>query len=242
MTTANDIITDALEKLGSYAPGETTSAADAARGLVVLNSMINQWNDEYLSIYQLTTIEVDLVAEQAAYTIGLTGTPDLAQSRPVRIESGPGAATVTIADTTTLLNVVSAVEWRGIESISPGSGIPDTLYYDPQYPNGVLNLAPTPSAIGTLTCYGWTPLRSFTELTDPDVTLSAGVQDALKTNLAVALKPYFQTAALAPEIMAMAVHSKTMLQQTNLTSRAMLGRGPKPIAPRPAAAALPPIE
>lgn len=193
---------------------------------------MNQWSDEYLTIYQVTSTNITLVIAQGAYTIGVTGTPSIAQTRPPRIEMGPGAASVVISSVTTLINVVSAAEWRGIESIASGAGTPDTLFYDPQYPLGVLNLAPVPDAVGTVTFGAWAPLRSFASLTLPSVTLAAGAEEALKTNLTVALKPYFRDAALDPVIAALAVQSKSMLQQTNLTSRALLGRGPRVQAQR----------
>jgi hypothetical protein len=238
VTTALDLITDTLVKLGIFAPGEPIPAADAAQGLVLLNNMLSQWSDEYLSVYQAVDTPLTLVIGQASYTIGLSSppTPALAVPRPTRLNMGPAAASILITALTFPINVVSSLEWRVIEGFSPTPGTPDTLFYDPQYPNGVLNFAPTPSAVGVVTFARWVPLQEFTDLTDPDVVFASGGEEALKTNLAVAMKPYWTAAALDPVVAALAVHSKAMLQQTNLVSRAMLGRGPRAAAQRQPAA------
>jgi hypothetical protein len=229
--TARDIIQDAVERIGVYAPGETMSAADSARGLTVLNELLNQWAEEYLSVYQLVPTTITLSNGKGAYTIGVSGAPDISQTRPERIEIGPGAASATFSAVTTLVNVVSAVEWNAIEGIASGTGVPDTLFYSPGYPLGVLNVAPVPTGAGTMSFSAWLALRSFTSLFLPSVILSAGCEDALKTNLALVLKPFFLSAAVDPMLAQQAVKTKAMLGYTNLASRAMIGRGMRAAGP-----------
>ena len=217
--------------LGIYAPGETVTDADAERGLVVLNYLMDGWADEYLYVYKTIPTTIDLVVDQAAYAIGSTGATTIVQERPARISMGPGAATATIATVDSPVNVVSSVEWNMIEAIASGSGTPDTLFYDPLYPNGILNLAPVPDALGTLVFQAWYPIQRFNTLSDPDVTLAPGCDETIKTNLAVRLKPYFSEAVLNPAITAGAITSKQNLRHTNLLSRAMIGRTGVPITP-----------
>ncbi len=224
MTTALDLIQDSVERLGVYAPGETMTAADSARGLIVLNDLVDEWSDEFLYIYDLVPTTITLVAAQGSYTIGVTGTPSIAQQRPVRISMGPGQATATIAAVETPVNVVSAVEWNAIESIASGVGTPDTLFYDARYPNGVLNLAPVPDAIGDVVFQAWSPVTVFASLFDPDVNFSPGTLETLKSNLAVKLKTYFTAAVIDPVVAAGAITGKQNLRHTNLLSRAMIGR------------------
>lgn len=90
MTTAREVIVDALEKIGVYAPGETVQDADANRALVVLNDMLSAWQEEYLAVYSLSQVVIPTVANVGAYTIGPGAT--IAKPRPPRIASGPGAA------------------------------------------------------------------------------------------------------------------------------------------------------
>lgn len=227
MSSARDIIQDALERLGIYAPGETMTDADASRGFIKLNDMLGQWGDDYLFVYQLVPTTFTLVIGTAQYTIGATGTPTISQPRPTKINSGPGAATATISAVTTLVNVVSAIEWQSIESISPGNGTPGNLYYDPTYPNGTLNVSPTPNIGGTLTFQAWQPIRAFTSLDNPasSTNYAAGAEETMKANLAIELKPFFSDTPMNPAVSLAAAESKLALRQTNITSRAMLARG-----------------
>ncbi len=224
MTQAIAIIQDSLERLGVYAPGETITDADASRGLVVLNELIDELSDEYLYIYDQLTTTITLVIGQGAYTIGVTGSPSIMQTRPVRINMGPGQATATIATVPTAVNVVSAVEWNSIEGIAPGTGTPGTLFYDARYPNGILNVSPVPNAVGTLVFQAWEPLTGFESLFVRDVTLTPGGLETLVSNLAIKLKTYFTQAVIDPTVAAGAITSKQNLRHTNLLSRAMIGR------------------
>lgn len=228
--TANLIITDALQKLGIYAPAEQVSDADMARGLVVLNDMLDQWQNESVFIYSLTTTALNLQATAASYTIGPPGTmANIATGRPNKIQQGPGAASVLAAGTTYNVNVISALEWSCIQSIAPASGIPDTLFYDPQYPVGVLNVSPTPNAAMVLTFYQLIAFTSFAT-SATSAAFAQGTVDALKNNLAVNLKPYFSSAQLDPVIVARSETSKEFLRTQSVVSRAMLKRAVSPVA------------
>lgn len=221
MITALDIITDALVKLGIYAPTETPTAADVNQGLVSLNDMLDQWADEYLYVTQSVATVITLVNGTSSYTIGPGGV--INQARPQQITAGPGVANATITAVTTPIDVVTGLEWRNIYSVAPGSGTPNILYYDPQYPLGILHLAPTPASVGTVTFGAWLPLTEFPD-EGTEFTLVPGMDDSLKTNLAVALKPYFATAQIDPLVVMQAMRGKSMLRYTNLASRSMIGR------------------
>lgn len=228
MTTfsASDIITDALQKLGVYAPGEQLSDADLSRGFITLNDMIDQWSNEFVFIYTLTPLALSLLVGANAYTIGGQG-QSITSQRPSRIVYGPGEASVVISGTTTPVNVVSALEWQAIQSINAGDGTPDTLWYDPQYPVGVLNVAPNPTAVGVLTFYTFVPFTAFAD-TSTKYDLAQGTDDALKTNLAVSLKPYFSSATVDPVVVSRAETSKYFIRISNTTSRAMIKRSLNP--------------
>lgn len=70
MATALDYITDALERINSYSPGEPVSPLDAARGLTLLNDLMDSLSNEHLACYQRIENIVDLVPGQNIYTIG----------------------------------------------------------------------------------------------------------------------------------------------------------------------------
>lgn len=226
---ATDIITDVLQKLGIYAPGESVAASDMVRGFTTLNDMLDQWQNEYLFVFSLTTTTLTLQNQAGAYTIGPTGSAtNIPTGRPNKIQMGAGAASVTIGSVTTPVNVVSQLEWSAIQSVDPGVGVPDTLFYDPQYPAGVLNVAPTPNAAMALSFYQLVPFTSFPNL-NTAYAFSQGTADALKCNLAVCAKPYFNNAQIDPAVVVRSETSKEFLRTTGVTSRAMLKRSPSPV-------------
>lgn len=225
MTTARGFVEDALELLRAYSPGDTLLSADAARGFFALNQMIDGWGDEFLFVFQLIATPINLVNGKSVYTIGMVSGADVAAPRPARIAYGPDGATAVVASVSTPVNVVSAVEWSstiagGLQSAST----PDTLYYDPTYPTGSINLSPIPTGPGVVTVQAWGAFSGFTNLDTPDVNFVAGVEDAIRFNLAVAIKSNFLDGATPPDLLAQARINKGRLQQTNMTSRAMLRR------------------
>ena len=90
MTTAADVIQDALEKLSIYAPGEAATPPDLARGLTVLNDMLDSWSNDSLACYTILQQSLTFIPGQSSYTIGTTGTPDVMATRPLRIIDNAG--------------------------------------------------------------------------------------------------------------------------------------------------------
>lgn len=222
-TTARDLIQDALEKLGVYAPGETMSDADAQRGLTVLSDMLDSWSNESLTCFAITEQSVALVAGTSAYTIGSGGTINL--TRPLRLIEGPGAAYILDGNSNKYpLDVVPQDKWNMIGNTGGqvNANVPNTLFYDPQYPLGILNFYPQPN-VGGYTAY-W---DSYLQLTDPSaltssITLPPGYNAALKANLAVWLKPYFTGAQLDPDVREQARETKAIIKRTNIRTNEAL--------------------
>ena len=79
-----------------------------------------------------------------------------------------------------------------------------------------------------MTFYGLFPFTLFAT-TATTAAFSQGTADALKTNLAVNLKPYFASAQIDPVIVEKAELSKEFLRTTGVLSRAMLKRSPSQI-------------
>lgn len=222
MTAATDLIQDALEMLGVYGPGDTISAADLGRVHFILNSMLDEWAAETIFVYQLASLSAAVVSGTAQYTIAESGATVTAP-RPNRIAYGNAAATFTVGDTTTPVNVVSAIEFQSLQAYAPSPGTPDTLYYQPSYPQGFLNLLPMPNAAGTLAFSAWQPVSSFPELST-EVNFAVGALDAVRDNLAVASKPYFRDSQIDPIVVQRAAEAKDFLRYQGLNSRATMGR------------------
>src|SRR6185369_17384585 len=83
MPTAEKIIQDSVEQIGQYSPGETITAADANRALIVLNNMLSQWSTENLACFHFLEQSIPLANNQANYTIGPGG--DVDGVRPIML-------------------------------------------------------------------------------------------------------------------------------------------------------------
>jgi len=217
MTTALDLITDSLQLLGVYAPGETVTDADAQRGLNTLNQMMDQWSNLSLVTYEVLEQSATLVPGTQSYTIGTGGVFNM--TRPIRLLDGPGRAYVLDTNGNSYdLNVVDRAYWNQIGNTSPTvvtSNFPNTLFYDPQFPLGVMWFYPTPSISYTAYWDSMLQLARFTSLTSL-LSLPPGYERAIVTNLAVKIKPYFLSAPLDPEVAIEATIALGDIKRSNL--------------------------
>lgn len=213
--TARDIIQDALEMLGVYAAGEIMSDADAQRGLSCLNAMVDSWSNESLTCYANLEQSGTLVPGQQYYTIG-PGAADFNMQRPIAITVGPGAARITDTNGNQYdMEVIQQDRWNLIGAPYTTSDIPDTLFYNPQYPIGILGVFPVPIIGYTMTWDSRLQISDFASLLTP-MSLPPGYYMALTTNLAVFAKPYFASAQIDPLVIAQAMNSKGNVKRSNM--------------------------
>ncbi|HEX5321492.1 MAG TPA: hypothetical protein VFW46_20210 [Stellaceae bacterium] len=216
MTTALDLITDALVSMGSYSPGETIGAADSATGLSVLNDMIDSWSNESLITYARKEQSVTLVPGKNVYTVGTGG--DINDTRPLRILDGPGTCYVTDSVGNRYpVAVLNQDQWNLIGNVAlSASNIPLGLFYDPQFPLGQIKLYPIPNIGWTLTFDSWLQLSEFPALTTA-LSLPPGYVRAIKRNLAIELWPYFKDDKSTPgaAMVRAAAQSLAAIKRTN---------------------------
>ena len=214
MTTALDIISDSLSEARVYAPGETVSAADSALCLRLLNRMMDSWSNETLACFATLTQSGVLVPGSAAYNVGPGST--FQATRPINIADGQGAAYLQDnLGNNYPVDVVPQDVWNQIGNRTTTSNIPDTLFYDPQFPVAVLNLFPVPTIAYTLYWVATLQLQEFPNLTTV-VSLPAGYEDALVHNLTIRLKPHFKGAQIDPVIIELASQTKAAVKRTNI--------------------------
>lgn len=213
MASALDLITDALQQLGVYAPGETISAADAATSLKALNDMLDSWSNESLVCVSILEQSLVMVPTISAYTIGPGG--NVNSKRPLKLIYGPGAAYMLDPQGNRYpVDVVPRDKWNMIGSTQVNSNVPNTLFYDPQFPLGILNVFPTPNIAWTLFFDSYLQLTDFPDLAT-DIGLEPGYVEAFQTNLAVKLKRYFKTGPLDPDLLIAALGAKGNIKRTN---------------------------
>lgn len=76
MTTANEIITAAYRNCGSYSPGDTLQASDAAEGLEKLNDLLDSLSTDQASVYASNENIFTFTPGQYQYTIGNYQSPN----------------------------------------------------------------------------------------------------------------------------------------------------------------------
>ena len=179
MTTASDVLTRASRALGYLGRTEVMSAADINDALVTFNAMLDSWSNEKLMSYPTLQRNFPLVIGKQTYTIGASG--DINSTRPydiiqafVRDSNGNDYPIKTIPQN----------DWDNIGSKYITSQIPDTLFYDPQYPLGVINIFPVP--LLNYTVYFDSSLDQVTMSTlTQSLSLPVGYERAYVLNLAL---------------------------------------------------------
>jgi len=228
MTTAINIIQDAIEMMGEYSPGEPVSDADAERMLIALNDMIDQWSNDDLTCYAYLQQSVQLVANQGAYTIGPSVSADINSARPLRLENSPY-----ILDTQGNVypcDLLTLQDWNLISNKVVTSQIPYFVFYDPQDPIAIINVYPVPTyPLYTLHWVSFLQLAEFPNLVD-EISFPKGYVAAFKSNLAVRGCKYFGK-VVSPDLRMEANQTLASVKRTNIVpqtakfDRELLGRG-----------------
>ncbi len=214
--TAQSVIQDCLEKLKVYAPGVTVNAADAARGLSCLNQMLDSWSNERLACFANLEQSFALVPGKQAYSIGPSGAPDITAPRPLDILRGPGAAYLVDVNSNRFpVNVVNQDQWNQIGLLIQTSQLPDTLFYDPQFPLGILNVFPQPLIAYTMYFDARLQLADLTNLATA-FSLPPGYIKAIKDNLSIDLWPYFKQGDPPAKMQDDASKSLAKVKRTNI--------------------------
>ena len=185
--TAQTIINQAMKRLGVLSQGETPSSEEADDALESLNTMLDSWSTERLGVFDVTETIHTMTVAQAQYTVGSGG--DIAITRPLQILRAfiRDNASNPIDYPVRLLN---QAEWNRIPSKLTNSTYPVNLFYDAEFPLGIINLWPVPSAAFKLV---FNSVNQLTELTDLATSFSMppGYKRAVIYNLAVEMAPDF---------------------------------------------------
>lgn len=177
MTTYADIINAGLRRLRILDIDSTADSTQLANGLLALNALIDSLNAEKISLYEEKELSALTLTGATSYTIGSGG--NLNTARPDRILSAfYRLNSVDYAP----LKMVMKPEWDWLASKTQ-VGTPELLWYDTDYPLGVLHLWPNPAS-GSL--YITVPLQ-LTEAATTGTTLSLppGYRKMLIDNFAI---------------------------------------------------------
>lgn len=198
MTVEDAIIIPAMQHINRLRPGDIPGNDDASAVLLRLNYLVDRWNAKRLCLSGLDTFWLPLVAHKGEYTIGvpLSGpAADFPQTRPSYIQNAV-IKIGGIGQTGGLeypIKLATPNQWEAIEEKFDEALLPDTLFFDYDWPVGKLRLHSVPLCVDItqLKIMAWRALAPFALLTTP-VALSIALTEALIFNLALRIAPLFQ--------------------------------------------------
>lgn len=208
MATALDMITRAMRLIGSIGEGEVPSSYEAQTSLDALNTMLDSWSLDELSVYVIQQENFPIAPNTASYTIGTGGAFNT--NRPALIRGGFFRDS---ANNDYPFKVIELNQWDGLTPKNQPAYNPYYLYYATAYPLGTINLWPVPSVAGTLYLDSMKQLQNFTNLTT-DLALPPGYKRMIENNLAIEIAPEFER-AITPELAKVAIESKAAVQRIN---------------------------
>lgn len=211
--TVRELIKSSLRLIGAIASGETPSADEFTDSLSALNGMLGSWSNQSLLINSKKREVFNLVSGQQAYTIGTGG--NFNTVRPTTIL---GAAILKTGSDPfeSPLDLINQQQWAEILNKDTAGSLSQKLYAEGTFPLETINLWPKPDASDQIVIYSQKPLTTFISAND-EVSFPVGYDRALRYNLAVELAPEFGR-QLSPEIMAIAIESKSEIKALNSES------------------------
>jgi len=183
--------------------------------LDLLNDLMDMWSNFNLACYAILEQSGLLVPNQSAYTIGPGGNFNM--TRPMKIIGSPGSCYVQDATGNNYdMQVVARDVWNLYTNRTNvvTSNFPNILFYDPQFPLGVINVLPFPNQPYTMFWDSYLQLSDYTSLTQV-IQLPPGYKLAMWSNLAVLAKPYFLDGQMDPIIPVIATQSLGAIKRTN---------------------------
>ena len=206
MTTALDLITDALIEIGCADVGQSVPSEDADLGLRYLNRVLQRWSNMRLLIPAVTNVSVTLTGA-GSYTIGPTGV--VVTTRPNKVLH---ARASDAGGTDYPVRIISRAEWDIISVKAVNGGPPEVIWYQATNTDGTLNVYPRSTGY-TLTLGCQSLLASFAGLATA-VTLPEGYESALVLTLADDLTAPFQVRE-RQDVQRRAAAATRVLKRTN---------------------------
>lgn len=215
--TAGELINAALRKCsGLLAEGETPSAETSADALSALNTMLDSWSAESLSVYSTQDQVFTWPASTISRTLGPSG--DLVGTRPIQVLDSsyfkdPGS------NVSYGLRIINQQQYNAIAWKVATSTFPQLMWINMDMPDISIYLYPVPTR--DLEFH----FVSVTELAEPTVLATSivmpqGYKRALIYNLACELAPEFGLEA-PPTVQRIAIASKRVLKRINASDDVM---------------------
>lgn len=208
--TVQEMVEAALRKANIVDPEDTASAAILAIGLELFRTMVKSMSADELMIYFVDEITKTLTSGDGDLTIGSGG--DIDEKWPLSIDSG----FIRGAGIDYPLTIIGKNRYSRIGQKST-PGIPSLLWYNPEYPLGLIYLHPVQTSALVLHLNIVIPLEDFDALGDT-VTFPGAYERMLIYNLTVELGIEYGK-ELLPEVSAIAGKSKRSIKVLNAANK-----------------------
>lgn len=184
ITTASEIITRAMIKIGVISPGESIPYSKGNQMLQELNDMLERWSLQKLLLKYAVEESFNLSVGVGSYTYGTGGLFNSAP--PIDILSG---SYIRDGSEDYPVEVKPINVYRGVGDKS-NQGKPNFIAFSPEYPLGKVYVWPVPDAAYGLHLRVTKQLISFATLAT-SVNLPTGYRGAIVANLAIEICPNF---------------------------------------------------
>lgn len=215
MTTAGDIVAQALKLSGIVGVGQTANAEDTNDAFTALNFMLAQWEKQRWLVYHL--VDTSKVSTGAvSYTVGPSGDFNVTR-RPDRLEAA-FLRQITQAVPNQVdypLEIIEARETYNLITLKRLSSFSRYVFYDSAYPLGIVYPWPVPQASNyELHLTLKSLLQQFANLAET-VVLPPEYLAALQYNLAMRLLISYPGLPDNPRLIAMADESLNIIRGAN---------------------------
>lgn len=207
--TVQELIYDALRLIGVINVGEGPSQDEHTEDLRALNTMLDTWGTERLTVYRVARSLYTLATSKESYTMGSGG--DINAARPIKIE----AAGVLSGDNEEPLQILTRDDYAALRAKTFAGTAPEALYDSRAYPSTELHFWPVPPAGTAIALYTRQPFTAFAALSDT-VSLPPGYAEAITYNLALRLAPRYRDAMVSPFVVDTAREAKGSIKRLNL--------------------------
>jgi len=191
LVTAGDLVSFALRASSVNGVGQTPMAEDSNDGLVMLNTLLAEWQYNRWLVFDL--VEATAAGSGAAgYTVGAAGAFVLsfAGERPDRIDAA--FARLVASSTDTPLYPFQSREGYDRVASKTATGAPEAYFYDATSGStGTIYFSPAPTASYSMRIKAKASLGQFADLTSPLNVLPRQYTAALIWNLAEVLRPLY---------------------------------------------------
>lgn len=218
-TTANTIITGALQLLGVVDPEETPTAAMLADGLRRLNMMMGSWTTQSLTIPTVNREVFDMTADKGGpddpYTIGPGG--DFDTTRPLTLEGAGLLLNASDPPVEIPLAVITDDAYQLTQIKDLSNVLPTQVYYNPTFAGGLgtIILWPVPNtASNSLVLYRKYQLGLFTSAT-AGYDLPEGAAEPIEYQLALRLAGTWNRGRVPDDVREIARTSFSTFKRSN---------------------------